>query len=88
MPQSLQAEDIRTLTQPARSLLKAGLVFVAHRTEGKTRHARIHLEGDRQYLCSLQNQTVPLGAAIIQVGEALLSSACLTCPCSEEVLFW
>lgn len=67
----LKAEDLRTLTQPARSLLQAGLVFTAHKTEGQTRHAKIRLDGNRQYLHSLQDQTVPPGAAILQMDEVV-----------------
>lgn len=76
-PQSLQAEGLLTMTQPARSLLQAGLVFAAHKTEDHTRHARIRLEDNRMYLHSLRDQTLPPGAAILQVDEVV--PACLPC---------
>lgn len=68
---TLWAEDLYTLTQPARSLLKAGLVFATHKIEGQCRHGRISFESDRLYLHCLQDQTVPRGAAILQVDKVV-----------------
>ncbi|KAG0703830.1 Tripartite motif-containing protein 65 [Chionoecetes opilio] len=75
-PQSLQAEDLRSLTQLARYLLQRGLVFAVHTTEGRSRHARISFEDDRLYLHCLLDQrrqtrrSLPRGAVTLQVGLA------------------
>ncbi|XP_050731792.1 uncharacterized protein LOC127006226 isoform X2 [Eriocheir sinensis] len=68
---SLKAEDLRSLTQPTRSLLQAGRVFAVHQVEGQRRHARISLdaEDERLYLHALKEHTLPLGAATLQVSE-------------------
>ncbi|XP_050730495.1 uncharacterized protein LOC127005592 isoform X5 [Eriocheir sinensis] len=68
---SLKAEDLRSLTQPARSLLQAGLVFAVHQVEGQRRHARISLEAGRLYLYALKEQPLPLGASTLQVSEVV-----------------
>ncbi|XP_050730498.1 uncharacterized protein LOC127005592 isoform X8 [Eriocheir sinensis] len=68
---SLKAEDLRSLTQPIRSLLQAGLVFAVHQVEGQRRHARISLEAGQLYLHALKDQPLPLGAATLQVSEVV-----------------
>ena len=72
-PLVLQVEELRSLKQPARTLLEADLVFAAHQVNGHSRHAKIRLEDGRLCLYSLRDQPPPLGAAILQVGQALLS---------------
>ncbi|KAG0728482.1 Reticulocyte-binding protein 2 a [Chionoecetes opilio] len=71
-PLSLQAEDLRSLTQPARDLLQRELVFAVHTTEGRSRQAIISHEDDRLYLHCLRDQPLPRGAVTLQVGAALL----------------
>lgn len=66
---TLEAGDLLTMTQPARNLLQAGLLFAAHTNEGQTRLARIRVEGKQLCLYSLREQDVPPGASILQVDK-------------------
>ncbi|XP_050739122.1 uncharacterized protein LOC127009804 [Eriocheir sinensis] len=68
---SVTAEDLRSLTQPARRLLEAGRVFAVHQAEGQRRHARISLEAGQLCLHALKDHPPPLGAATLQVSEAV-----------------
>ncbi|XP_050717516.1 tripartite motif-containing protein 5-like [Eriocheir sinensis] len=68
---NLKAEDLRNLTQPAKHLLEAGRVFAVHQAEGRRRHARISLEAGQLYLHALKDHPPPLGAATLQVSEAV-----------------
>ncbi|XP_050730505.1 uncharacterized protein LOC127005594 [Eriocheir sinensis] len=68
---SLKAEDLRSLTQPAKSLLQAGLVFAVHQVEGQCRHARISLEAGQLYLHALKEQPLPLDTLTLQVSEVV-----------------
>ncbi|XP_050739173.1 uncharacterized protein LOC127009848 [Eriocheir sinensis] len=68
---SLTAEDLRSLTQPARRLLEAGWVFAVHQVEGQRRHARISLEAGQLCLHALKDHPPPLGAATLQVSEVV-----------------
>ncbi|XP_050739125.1 uncharacterized protein LOC127009806 [Eriocheir sinensis] len=68
---SLTAEDLRSLTQPARRLLEAGRVFAVHQAEGQRRHARISLEAGQLCLHALKDHPPPLGAATLQVSEVV-----------------
>lgn len=61
------------MTKPVRSLLEAGRVFAAHEVKGHSCQARISLEDGCLYLHSLRDRPLPLGAAIVQVGQGLLS---------------
>ncbi|XP_050710364.1 neurofilament heavy polypeptide-like [Eriocheir sinensis] len=70
---SLKAKDLRSLTQPTRSLLQAGLVFAVHQLEGQRQYARISLEAGRLYLHALKEQPLPLGASTLQVSEVVPS---------------
>ncbi|XP_063854792.1 uncharacterized protein LOC135096954 isoform X3 [Scylla paramamosain] len=67
----LTAEDLHSLTQPARGLVEAGLVFAVHDVKGKTRHARISLEDGSLYLHSLQAQALPNFTATLQMGKVV-----------------
>ncbi|XP_063852574.1 uncharacterized protein LOC135095589 isoform X2 [Scylla paramamosain] len=67
----LTAEDLHSLTQRARGLVEAGLVFAVQDVKGQTRHARISLEDGRLHLLSLQAQVPPPGAATLQVGQGV-----------------
>ncbi|XP_050739112.1 uncharacterized protein LOC127009801 [Eriocheir sinensis] len=67
----LTAEDLRSLTQPARRLLEAGRVFAVHQAEGQRRHARISLEAGQLCLHALKDHPPPLGAATLQVSEVV-----------------
>ncbi|XP_063845320.1 tripartite motif containing 13-like isoform X2 [Scylla paramamosain] len=58
-PHTLQAEDLHSLTQRARGLVEAGLVFAVHDVERQTRHARTTLEDGSLHLHSLQAQAPP-----------------------------
>ncbi|KAG0718959.1 E3 ubiquitin-protein ligase TRIM56 [Chionoecetes opilio] len=69
----LKVEDLRSLTQPARDLLRRGLVFAVHKREGWSRQASISLEDDRLYLHYLRDQPLPCGAVTLRVGLSLLS---------------
>ncbi|XP_050705428.1 uncharacterized protein LOC126990829 [Eriocheir sinensis] len=68
---SVTAEDLRSLTQPARRLLEAGRVFAVHQAEGQRRHARISLEAGQLCLHALKDHPPPLGAATLQVSEVV-----------------
>ncbi|XP_050717847.1 uncharacterized protein LOC126999354 [Eriocheir sinensis] len=68
---SLTAEDLRSLTQPAKHLLEAGRVFAVHQAEGQRRHARISLEAGQLCLHALKDHPPPLGAATLQVSEVV-----------------
>ncbi|XP_050715113.1 uncharacterized protein LOC126997924 [Eriocheir sinensis] len=68
---SLTAEDLRSLTQPARRLLEAGRVFAVHQAEGQLRHAKISLEAGQLCLHALKDLPLPLGAATLQVSEVV-----------------
>lgn len=72
---TLQAEDLRSLTQPARNLLQASLVFAVHQHKGRNLHARIILKNGRQYLHALQDQPLPPRAATVQMDEVLPAAA-------------
>lgn len=74
---TLHAEDLRNLTQPARSLLRAGLVFAIHHQKGRSRHASISLEDGRLFLHSLQDQPLPSRAVTLQMDEMVP----VTLPC-------
>ena len=67
----LQAEDLLSLTQPARVLVEAGLVLAVQDVEGQSRHARISLEHGRLHLYSLQALATPPPphAITLQVGQ-------------------
>ncbi len=67
----LQAEDLHSLTQRARGLLEAGLVFAVHDVKGQTRNARISLVDSSLYLHSLQAQVLPNFIAALQVGQSV-----------------
>ncbi|XP_063856642.1 uncharacterized protein LOC135098295 isoform X2 [Scylla paramamosain] len=67
----LTAEDLHSLTQRARDLVEAGLVFAVHDVEGQTRQARISLEDGSLYLHSLQAQALPNFTATLQMGEVV-----------------
>ena len=69
---SLQADDLRNMTLPARSLIQADMV-VAVKQEDRRRHARISLDNGRLYLHTMQDQPPPHAAARIQVGHGYLS---------------
>ncbi|XP_050739233.1 E3 ubiquitin-protein ligase TRIM32-like isoform X2 [Eriocheir sinensis] len=71
---SLTAEDLRSLTQPARRLLEAGRVFAVHQAEGQRRHARISLEAGQLCLHALKDDPTPRGAATLQVCEVVPQS--------------
>ncbi|XP_050717822.1 uncharacterized protein LOC126999340 [Eriocheir sinensis] len=66
---SLTAEDLLSLTQPARRLLEAGRVFAVHQAEGQRRHARISLEAGQLCLHALKDHPPPRGAVTLQVSE-------------------
>ncbi|XP_063856166.1 uncharacterized protein LOC135097961 isoform X2 [Scylla paramamosain] len=68
---TLTAEDLHSLTQRARGLVEAGLVFAVHDVKGQTRHARISLEDGSLYLHSLQTQALPNFTATLQMGEVV-----------------
>ncbi|XP_050739177.1 tripartite motif-containing protein 65-like [Eriocheir sinensis] len=68
---SLMAEDLRSLTQPARRLLEAGRVFAVYQAEGQRRHARISLEAGQLCLHALKDHPLPRGAATLQVSEVV-----------------
>ncbi|KAG0728600.1 Peptidyl-prolyl cis-trans isomerase CYP18-4 [Chionoecetes opilio] len=77
-PQSLQVEDLRSLTQHVRDLLQRGLVFAVHTTAGRSRQASLSLEDDRLYLHCLRDQPLPRGAVTLQtteVAQAALEAA-------------
>ncbi|XP_063882587.1 uncharacterized protein LOC135112258 isoform X2 [Scylla paramamosain] len=67
----LTAEDLHSLTQRARGLVEAGLVFAVHDVKGQTRHARISLEDGSLYLHSLQAQALPNFIATLQMGKVV-----------------
>ncbi|XP_050740038.1 RING finger protein 207-like [Eriocheir sinensis] len=82
---SLTAEDLRSLTQPARRMLEAGRVFAVHQAEGQRRHARISLEAGQLCLHALKDHPPPRGAATLQVSEVVPPSP----PCTVFVdLSW
>ncbi|XP_050715049.1 uncharacterized protein LOC126997880 isoform X2 [Eriocheir sinensis] len=64
-----QAEDLRSLTQPNRTLLQDGLVFAVHQVEDQRRHAKISFEDGRLYLHALREHPQPLGMATLQMSE-------------------
>ncbi|XP_050740037.1 uncharacterized protein LOC127010201 [Eriocheir sinensis] len=68
---SLTAEDLRSLTQPTRRLMKAGRVFAVHRAEGQRRHAKISLEAGQLCLHALKDHPPPRGAATLQLSEVV-----------------
>ncbi|XP_050739172.1 tripartite motif-containing protein 65-like [Eriocheir sinensis] len=68
---SLTAEDLRSLTQPARRLMEAGPVFAVYQAEGHRQHARISLEAGQLCLHTLKDHPPPRGAATLQVNEVV-----------------
>ncbi|XP_063868908.1 uncharacterized protein LOC135104985 isoform X2 [Scylla paramamosain] len=68
---TLTAEDLHSLTQRARGLVEAGLVFAVHDVEGQTRQARISLEDGSLYLHSLQAQALPNFTTTLQMGKVV-----------------
>lgn len=63
----LQAEDVYSLRQPTRSLMEAGRVFAVHQVKGVWKCARLTVSGGSVCLHALQDQTLPVGAATLQV---------------------
>lgn len=63
----IQLDDVCSLRQPTRSLLEAGRVFAVHQVKGQWQCASITLSGCSVYLHALQDQTLPAGAATLQV---------------------
>ena len=55
-PPPLQADQLLSLTPPARGLLQAGRVFAVQDVEGGARRARLSLEDGRLHLYSLHHQ--------------------------------
>ncbi|KAK8397123.1 hypothetical protein O3P69_004661 [Scylla paramamosain] len=70
-PHSLLLEDLLSLTQPARNLLQAGLVFAVHHMNGQSRHARFSLQDDHLFLHSLQDEVPPPGAVTVTMQEVV-----------------
>ncbi|XP_050721179.1 uncharacterized protein LOC127001053 [Eriocheir sinensis] len=68
---NLKAKDLRSLSQPALSLIQAGRVFAVHQVKGQRRLARISLEAGRLCLHTLKEQHHSLDAATLQVSWGL-----------------
>lgn len=74
---NLTAEDLHSTTRPSIWLLLAQRVFAMHQVEGRHRFARITIEDDRLFLHALQDLSLPLGAAKLQLSEVV--PACPPC---------
>ncbi|XP_050721261.1 uncharacterized protein LOC127001124 isoform X6 [Eriocheir sinensis] len=66
---NLKAKDLRSLSQPALSLMQAGRVFAVHQVKGQRRLARISLEAGQLCLHTLKEQHHSLDAATLQVSQ-------------------